>query len=75
MPLLFRRKFCGFQPFQPSNTVSSSDQEQRKSTKNAQENANKWHFQATLAGFFENDTFFKKTFVKIENLNEFYYFQ
>ena len=63
------------EPFQPGNTVPFLDQEQHKSPKNAQKNANKWHFPATLAGFFENDTFFKKPFVRNEIYYEFYYFQ
>ena len=63
------------EPFQPGNTVPFLDQEQHKSPKNAQKNANKWHFSATLAGFFKNDTFFKKPFVRNEIYNEFYYFQ
>ena len=58
------------QPCQPGSTVPFLDQEQHKSPKNAQKNANKWHFIATLAGFFKNDTFFKKPFVRIGNHNE-----
>ena len=45
------------QSFCPGNTVPFLDQEQNKSSKNAQNNANKWHLPATLAAFFENDTF------------------
>ena len=49
------------QPFQPGNTVPFLDQRQHMSPKNAQKNANKRYFPATLAGFLKNDTFFKKT--------------
>ena len=63
------------QSFQPGDTVPFLNQEQHKSPKNAHKNANKWHSLAALAGFFENDTFFKKTFINNEIHNEFYYFQ
>ena len=68
-----KENFVVLEPFQPGNTVPFLDQEQHKSPKNTQKNANKWHFSATLAGFFKNDTFFKKPFVRNEIYNEFYY--
>ena len=70
----FKENFVVLQSSCPGNTVPFLDQEQNKSSKNAI----KWHFQnfqATLAGFFKNDTFFKKPFVRIEIHNELYYFQ
>ena len=63
------------EPFQPGNTVPFLDQEQHKSPKNAQKNANKWYFPATLADFFKNCTFFKKPFVGNEICDKSYHFQ
>ena len=69
-----QKNFVIFQPFQPGNTVSFLDQEQLKSPKYALKTAYKCHFLATLDGFFENCTFFKKPFVRNEIHNELYHF-
>ena len=48
----FKENLRVLQSFCPGNTVPFLDQEQNKSPKNAQNNANKWHLLATVAGFF-----------------------
>ena len=63
------------QPVKSGNTVPFLDKEQQKSTKNTQKNVNKWYFLATLAEFFENHNFFKKSVVRNEICNKFYHLQ
>ena len=71
----FKENLVNLQPVKSGNTVPFLDKEQQKSPKNAQKNANKWYFPATMAEFFKNYTFFKKPFVGNEIHDKSYHFQ